>query len=218
MFNHPLLYRVSIALSILIASALTPAAQSQTFNAHMAPGLNYAQISGDGLRGLNRSGLHLSGGLTLNSPNKWEPSLELVYNEKGSAKRFSLFPKKEAEGIRLQYVEIPILISFKDWWDDGREFHRMRFSAGLSYSRLLKSEVNNLDLQPGGTPEELEEKFTRNSFFWLIGASVYFHPSVSFQLRYQRGINLLFNSNNHPDIDTGSLLESSLTFRLAYHL
>ena len=218
MYKHPQLYRVSIALSLLIASVLSPAAQSQTFNAHMAPGLNYAQISGDGQRGMKNSGLHLGAGITLNNLNKWEPSLELVYNERGSAKRFSLFPNKEAEGIRLQYVEIPILISFKDWWDEGREFHRMRFSAGLSYSRLLKSEVNRPDFPPGGSPEKLREEFNRNSFFWLIGASVYFHPSVSFQMRYQRGINLLFNSTNHPDIDIGSLLESSMTFRLAYHL
>lgn len=196
----------------------TPA---QTFNARITSGLNYSQIRGDGLSGLNRAGLHAGLGLNLTTQSQWEWNMELLYNERGSAGQFKIIPGSPSNGISLKYVDIPVYVAYKDWLDPNMEdsgFFRMRYIFGLSAGRLIESKINNLKINPDGDSEEVLREFSKYNFSWLLGTTVFLNRSFSVHVRYTRSISLLFNTKKNTDIRTNSLLESFLTFRISYHL
>jgi hypothetical protein len=193
---------------------------SQTFSGHILGGANFSQIRGDGLSGMKRMGLHGGIGLTVEAGNNSEVGLELTYNQRGSVGSFSPFDQDNQDGIVLQYADIPVYIAFKDWKytdSEGSEHHRMRFLAGLSVGRLLKSEISGDFSDNEEETEMLTEAFSSTDFSWLIGAGIFVNPSLQFQVRYTRSINPLFDSKKNSDIRADTLLGSFITARISWH-
>ena len=155
---------IDMRYSILILLFLIGISVSaQQFRAGASFGVNASQIGGDGYSGFNKAGLNV--GLFSNTKlnEKFDFQFEINFSEKGSRK--SARPDKDDNDfflLRMPYIEIPFMV----------QYHKKRFSyeAGLSYSRLLSSyledENGKFEIEP-----QLNQ-FNNNDFAFLLGINV----------------------------------------------
>jgi hypothetical protein len=188
-----------------------------TFGAAIVAGLNASQIQGDDSAGYNRLGVRagLRGLIFLGE--KSEVSLDLLYSHRGSTS--GLFQNNS--GIRrviaLDYVEVPIVFSYKDWLhDDG--YYRVHFTGGLTYSRLFNTRVSDYQ-----EVEEEQGNFNQNDFGIRLGASYFTTERFGISVFYNRSINRLYNnldhlkSNGNPHLKF-PLVGYFLSFEFSYRL
>lgn len=131
-----------IALILLLTSTLT--GFSQTFNAGVLGGLSAAQVEGDGFGGYKQAGAIVGGFVNTDFNEKWSAQFEIYYIGKGSRRN----PKPDkgdfaAIDLRLNYIEIPVLLSY--------QYRKLDFEVGLYYAYLLnaslKDQFGKIDVQ-----------------------------------------------------------------------
>jgi len=108
---------------------------AQRFGGGVAGGLNVSQIDGDYWSGYNKAGL--VGGAFVNTSFRehWGAQMEIRYAAKGSAKTLRT---TEPRKIRLQYIELPLLITY--------DFYRVfQAQTGISMGYLFSSAQNEGD-------------------------------------------------------------------------
>ena len=186
-------------------------AAQQRFKAGAIFGLNASQIQLDDVGGYKRLGLQ--GGLraiTILS-EKSDLIFELLYSERGS---------RESNGsptcfnggalnISTKYVEVPVLITFKDWMEE--DFYKIQVSGGFSFSRLLSASSE------GSCHDDLTDLFKDNDFGVTLGAEYFTNRHLSFGMRWSRSITLLYKREyGLPDRNENSLRGFFLSFRGAY--
>lgn len=190
---------VFIIIILLIGSSILPAS-AQRFRASMIGGFNLSQLDGDDLSGFNQIGLNTGAKVAAVLSERWQLSLEMLFVQQGSHRSrddifFSLY-----DNIRLNLVETPVMISFRDW-----KFH---VSTGFSYGRLISYRAES------PTGEDLTELETYRSdlFFWIVGATYYFGERWGANLRWSRALTDL-------ELRAGkTLLGRNLSIRLLYEL
>ena len=106
---------------------------AQQFNAGVIGGLGGTQISGDQLSGFDKLGFLAGGFVSTELSPKFDMSGQLLFITKGSKKD----PKPEKNDyssylLRLQYIEMPILFT----WKQSKRFY---FEAGPTFGYLLSS-------------------------------------------------------------------------------
>jgi hypothetical protein len=82
---------------------------SQRFEGGFLAGFNASQIDGDRMGGYNKAGIMAGAFVTTKFQNKWGGQLEIEYSVKGSA---SSVRGVEKIRYRLQYIDIPVLITY----------------------------------------------------------------------------------------------------------
>lgn len=160
-------------------------AQADRFKAGLILGLNAAQINGDESAGFNKLGLQggLRGVAIIN--DKIDVSIELLYSQRGA--RQDLFGAGATfNDLRLNFVEVPLIFNFKDWYFDDLDFYRFNFYAGLSFGRLISSTTNSIIWEP------FLIQFNKNDFSWLAGATFNTRPNLGLGIRYTRFITRLY--------------------------
>jgi len=173
------------AFLILMASAV----YAQTFRAGVVFGANASQINGDFIAGFNKVGLHLGLKVVSDITEKMAWSTELLYSERGSrtGSRFG-----DPFTISINYVEIPVLISFKDWFKE--DYYKMHFEAGASLGRIVREKVKDT----GGNARI--EGLNQTDLSFIAGATVYSSQHLGFSIRYTHSINLLRDERKHPGL------------------
>ncbi|NND05719.1 MAG: PorT family protein [Saprospiraceae bacterium] len=195
--------RIYILSLILVSSCSI--ATGQTFRAAIVGGLNASQINGDLIAGFDKLGIH--GGLKVVADlrDRLEGSIELLYSERGSraSGRFV-----DPFSIRINYVEIPLTIAYKDWIRE--DHYRLRFEGGLSIGRLLKAEQEDV------TGTRVLDEYQDTDISWLVGATFFTNEDLAFSARYSQSINFLLSQN----LPTGftRMRGFFLTFRIMYFL
>lgn len=191
-----------LTLSFLFSLGLCYA---QGFKAGIVVGGNMSQINGDLIAGFNKLGVQ--GGLKVmrDVSDRMTWSLELLYSEKGSRSTSrDLDPLK----IKVNYVEFPLTISWKDWLAD--DYYKLWFEGGLSVGSLISSKIEDVG---GLVPVD---EFRKTDISWLVGATFFSQEQLAFSLRYAQSINLLVNLDENP---THPKLRSFfLSFRAIYFL
>jgi len=163
--------------------------QAQSFRGGVVFGANASQINGDFIAGFNKVGLHLGLKVEREVTERISWSTELLYSERGSrTKGLDVDPFT----ISINYVEIPLLISFKDWMKD--DFYKMRFEAGVSAGRVIGNKVKSVNGDT--TVEGLNE----TDFSFTVGPTIYTSPNLGFTLRYTHSINLLRSQKDNPNL------------------
>ena len=184
-------------------------AQEQRFRAGINLGITAAQINGDDSANFNKLGM--TGGiraLTILGPNA-DFLIEILYSQRGSRTELLASSGLPQRIIQLHYVEVPFIYTYKDWYQDSEDYHKMHFQGGFSYGRLFNSNFENSPL------EEAAPFFRENDFSWLAGLTFHTSPNFGFYARYTRSLNLLFkNNNNNPNAN--SLLSFFLSFGGTY--
>ncbi len=179
--------------------------RTQTFEAGLVLGVNASQVNGDFLAGYDKLGLHTGLKVRVSTWEHIEWSVELLLSQRGS--RPDIFTE-DSRKIHLNYVEIPILIGFKDWQKD--DFYKIRFEGGFSYGRLVSHKVSFQ-----GVEEQIDE-FNNNDLSFVIGAALFTSEKLGFSFRYTHSVTPLLNNKN--SIEFARLRGFFLTFRSIYML
>lgn len=168
-------------------------AQTQRFKAGMMLGFNASQIDGDELWGYNKAGLNLGVRFAAIITPRIDLSMDMLYSQRGSQSQFSLDNSVELNRYNLHYIEVPVILHFKDWvgvTSDDEQFYRVEINGGLAYSRLIKARMH------GNAFVNREDLLNQNDFSWLIGLGYHASPYHSFHVRYTDSINYLFDDQD----------------------
>lgn len=193
---------VLIFFLFLIFDADTTTAQVQRFKAGFVGGINACQIDGDDLAGWDKLGLR--GGVTAITRihDKLDLSFDILYSQRGAASKTKDTRFLERQYIRLQYVEVPVLVRYKDWLIEGsgEDFHRVNFLGGLSYSRLINSVVTDGFQSPIVAHAAY---FNKSDVSWSLGIAYFVNRHFGFTALYNGSINRLYNPLNDPTVPSG---------------
>jgi len=180
----------------------------QRFKAGLVLGLNAAQIKGDDSAGYNRLGLH--GGLRALAKlhDKTDLIIEMLYSQRGSFDKSAHFINGDLD-ISLRYVEVPVMLSYKDWYKEEEEYYKVQVTGGFTFSRLLEAKAI------GSKHDEEVDNFHNNDYGITIGADFFFSKHFAIGGRWNRSINLLYNNKKH-ELGLDSLVGYFLSFRTMY--
>jgi predicted porin len=180
-------------------------AQEGTFRAGLIGGFNASQIDGDLLAGYNKFGLVAGATVSVEIAERWRPSVEVLYTQKGSRSSadetiiYGAFTR-----FSLDYVEIPLMMNYIDGG--------FMLNAGISYSRIVQlreitvDEIDLIDLE--GT------NFNQNNASLLAGIG-YFFGKWGVEARYSYSPFSIVDHKNSPTFGQPYVLKS-LSFRTIY--
>ncbi|MBI1225601.1 MAG: outer membrane beta-barrel protein [Bacteroidetes bacterium] len=181
----------------------------QRFKAGLVVGVNAAQIKGDDSAGYNKLGLH--GGLRAITvlKDKTDLLIELLYSQRGSFdNNVDQFPNGDLS-IKLNYVEIPIMLAYKDWYKEEEDYYKVQLTGGLTFSRLINASAE-------GSKHDAEVgSFNNNDYGITIGADFFISKHFALGARWNHSINLLYNNKNNQ-LGLDSLVGYFLAFRSMY--
>jgi hypothetical protein len=167
---------------------------AQTFSSGIVLGLNASQVDGDQLAGYDKLGIcaGLKGAAQLG--DKIDLNVEFLYSERGSAPDL-LKPNSDVDiKIRLQYLELPVYISYMDWWQEEEEYYKIHLRGGLSVGRLIKASTFDHFNEGDADLDNLVDEFNETDVSFLLGVSFYTSPNFGISVRYTRSVNLLLDS------------------------
>lgn len=179
--------------------AINVTAQTQRFQAGLVAGANLSQIDGDRLGGFNQPGLSAGVKVATILSERWQVSLELLYSQQGSRRTNNDDPFSAYEKIRLNFIEVPVLINFKEW-----KFH---LSGGVAYNRLINFKV----IDASGVDVTDSQDFNENMFALVLGGIYYFQENMGVEVRWMRSLSDLQAQKSRD-----SFIGRSLSFKLVY--
>lgn len=171
----------------------------QRFKAGLVAGVNLAQINGDLYTGYDKLGLHFGArGVMVLRPNL-EASIELLYSQKGSQRsderRRNIITR--AVDIDLTYAETPILFNILADENEEEGFFRKHWQVGLSYGRLLKTQVEAgpiLDVSKEVDYIALTPFFNGNDVSFIGGLTYYFSENFGLTLRHTVSLKAMYKN------------------------
>ncbi len=184
----------------------------QRFGARAVMGWNMSQVSGDLLAGFDKFGF--MGGLqgTAEIIPKLDLNVEFLYSVRGS--RPGVFnPSVDPDiNLTLRYLDLPVYVSYHDWYDEEKGFYKAYALAGFSYGRLISSSVYDDYNDSEGDLDTLEQYFNENDFSLVLGFGFRLSRRIGIQFRYTRSLVLLLDPDKH-NLNTLPLRPYFLTFR-----
>ncbi len=207
------LFYTLFLLFFLSLSSVQLDAQQQRFKAGFIIGLNASQLDGDYVYGYNKLGL-VAGlrGVTIIT-DKVDVSIELLYSQRGSTS--SLVPDNSNYPftIKSDFIEIPLLIGYKDWLDSEGEYYKLDFHGGFSYGRLIRSEVDDGTINSNLV--QASENFNKNDWSYMLGVTYFTGPHLAFTFRWSKSFGLLYlNTSANPGVP--SLQNHLISLRSLY--
>lgn len=184
-------------------------AQEQRFRAGINVGVTAAQINGDNSASFNKLGFTAGVRTHILLTEKSDVVVEILYSQRGSRTELVRNTGSPQEIIHLNYIEVPVFYTLKDWYQEDDEYYKMQFQAGLSFGRLFSTRFDQSPLEPAGP------FFRKTDLSWLGGVTLHVSRPLGFYARYTRSINLLFK-NNPSNPNANSLLSFYLTFGGVY--
>lgn len=157
--------------------------EGQQFRGSIVSGLNLAQIDGDLLSGFNQPGLR--GGLHLDSRinDRWSMAMELDFSQSGSRRQLTDSPGAVIHKIRLNQVEVPVLVQFTEW--------KFKVGSGLIYQRLFNYAIKDI----AGSDVTKFYSFRNNHLSFLAACTVQFNERWGMMLSWSKSINALQTDN-----------------------
>ena len=191
--------------TLLLLFAFVPA-QSQTFTAMLVGGFNLSQIDGDKLGGFNKIGFNAGGRVSARLNDRWHLSTEFLYSQQGASRVPTDDISSQYDKIRLNFVEVPIMINYSDW--------KILASAGLSYNRLINYEVIN-DIGEDITDIEV---YNTDIPALLLGATYKFSEKLALNIRWSRYLRTLLPADDNPNTEDVNFIGRTIGIRLYYYL
>lgn len=176
-----------ILIPILLLSCLSIIdLHAQRFKAAGVLGTNVAQIDGDNLYGFKKIGLHTGVRLSYVNNKTFDLALEMLYSQRGSSVNFvNNLPE---EKISLNYFELPVIVSLRDWYIEDKGYYKVRADGGLSYGYLFGAKSSGIDVN----------QLKTHDLSWLLGIGLNINKTLGFSLRYTSSFMDLYKDT--PDI------------------
>jgi hypothetical protein len=176
------MYKFAFCLSLLIYSNVS----AQKFKAFATIGGNLAQIDGDQLAGFDQIGLNLGAGIKYNLSPIIDVGTEFLYSSRGSAN--SLLQRNiQRIGLRLTYADVPVIVTFKDWYVEDGNYSRVFLQTGAQYSRFINGSTNHPEFEYPLT------KIKNSDLSYLIGFGFNFSPRFGLAARYTRSLYTVYD-------------------------
>ena len=204
--------RINSFVVVIVAFLAWNHCDAQRFGAKAVVGWNMGQISGDQMAGFDKFGF--MGGLqgTADLAEKLKLNVEFLYSVRGS--RPSIFNSEidPDVNVTLQYLDLPVYITYHDWYDEEKEYYKAYLLGGFSYGRLIQA-TTSAEFNDGDDDlETLVEYFNENDFSFTLGFGFRLSRRIGIQFRYTRSIVLLLDPDKHG-LNTLPLRPYFLTFR-----
>lgn len=195
-------HRISLAC-LLCAVLLSPPLKAQRFKAAALAGINLSQIDGDNLYGFNKLGVTAGGRLSYANSKSVDLALEMLYSQRGSAVR--VFNNNPGDKISLNYLELPLVVSLRDWYVTSGDYYKVRVDGGFSYAYLFGADASGFN----------EDYFRKHDVSWLLGAGIRFTKFWGLSLRYTSSF---YNMYKDPSSPASSLKGYFITLRSEFNL
>lgn len=207
-----------IIVILLIICGISSSVVAQIIKGEALLGLNLTQVEGDEVHGFRKTGINLGAGVLIPFAKNWDVSMEVTFNQKGANQR-DQYRETDSLGnvttgaykLRLNYVEIPVLIHYTD-----KEF--ITIGAGFSWGRL----VGVQEWEHGNRVESTTLAsgiYNKNDFSYIIDARIRIVGPLKFGVRYQNSMVKIRTrefENSSGDKWTRNQFNKVLTFRLIY--
>lgn len=195
---------------LFILCLFSQGAFAQTFKAQGILGLNAGQIDGDFEVGYNKLGISGGLGIGINLSKKMYLGTEFLYSQRGS--KNALFRKDGVPNgsIRLDYIELPIIFRFLDWYQEEDEYNKVWLEGGLSAGSLIFAQIN------GAENPNLADEFSSVDFSFILGAGYAITKKIGIRFRYTRSIVPFYKAENPEPLEVKSLLSYFLTLSGTY--
>lgn len=176
------MYTQRNSLLIILIFLFTSSLPSQTFRFGAVSGLKFS--TQNAAKSVEYSGFNLGGKVGFDVHKKFRTSMDLQFSRKTNSVN---------EDIQLDYIEVPIMISFMDWMDDPNEeeYYKLHFTAGLSYGHLFNYKVlNNMD-------EDVTQRydFNKNTINAIGGLVYFFNEHFGLILQYHHSFSNIRKQN-----------------------
>ncbi|MBP7821894.1 MAG: PorT family protein [Saprospiraceae bacterium] len=177
---------------------------ARPFNAAILGGINASQIDGDASAGYNKLGIGFGLRGIVNFTPKTALYLELEYEQRGSRNNIDQEPFK----IKTDYIQIPVLFAYRDWYIEDDNYYKVEAFAGLIYGRLFKQSGSNF-------PQVVIDNFRKNDLCWQLGVGFNATKHVGLNFRYTHSVIPFFSPNDNG-LNSNSLIHKYLTFQGVY--
>lgn len=168
-------------LVFFVSLAVSAVGYSQPgFRGSAILGLNLAQLDGDIKAGYRKAGLTAGLKVAFDIKDKLEGNVELLFSQRGSSDR--IFRDDITQTIKLNYVELPIYLSYRDWYIEKDQYYKMAGQLGFSVGGLTSARLININ-------DISSEDFNNRDISFLIGATYSFTKHFGFTARYSRSFN-----------------------------
>jgi len=189
-------------VGLLAIIMLSQDLRAQRFKATALAGINLSQIDGDNLYGFNKMGVTAGGRLSYANSNSLDLAIEMLYSQRGSAVK--LFKNNPGDKISLNYLELPLIVSLRDWYVQSGDYHKVRVDGGFSYGYLFGTDASGFN----------EAYFRKHDVSWLLGAGVRFTKFWGLSLRYTSSLYTMYKD---PSAPTSSLKGYFITLRSEFN-
>ncbi len=170
--------------------------------------MNFSQIDGDQLAGFNKAGYQvgIATGIELN--NKMDLTAEFIFSHRGASSSI-FFDKSKDIQINLNYVDIPLVFSIKDWEIEEKNYHKVFAKTGIQYSRLINNSTNFIKYE---LPLSMISNFDVS---YLFGFGYNLSNKTGIEFRYSRSLR---RTQKNLIEDIGNFKIYYWTFRVNYYL
>jgi len=177
------------------------------FKAAAVGGFTAAQLGGDSISGYEKLGFTLGAKLGYPLNERLELNFELLYSQRGSRKNLG-FSNSGDNVTFLNYLEIPVYVTFNDWKIEKEGYYKVGIFGGLSYGYLISATSTN-PLLSGR-----ENEFNQNDISARVGVYYAFTKTLTLRTYYTDSFVKLVEGNL---FNTESLDSFFWTFRLEYN-
>ncbi|MCX7697664.1 MAG: PorT family protein [Bacteroidales bacterium] len=192
--------------------------RAQLFDGMLTGGLNFTQVDGDELIGYRKIGFHGGPGVRAHMGGKWYFSLETIFNQKGSYKKY---PQQWDDSMKLPYYKLTL--NYADvvclvHYDDKA----LWFGAGFSAGRLgSMREIERGKIIPWAYSNMPYRKMDYNvivSVMFRIKDNLFFNFRYAYSMRYIRVRNFVAGNNQWTRYQYNNMLTCKLIYFLPIKL
>jgi hypothetical protein len=142
-------------------------------------------------------------------------NVEFVYSVRGSRPDIFNAGVDPDIDITLQYLDLPVYLTYSDWYDEEAGYYKAFAQGGFSFGRLIKASTFDHFNSGDADLDTLVDEFSENDISWLLGFGFRLSRHLAISMRYTRSISLLLNATK-KELNTFSLRTYFLTFRGEY--
>jgi hypothetical protein len=153
--------------------------RGQQFKGALVGGVTLSQIDGDLLSGFNQPGLRAGLHLDSRFNDRWSLAMELAFSQAGSRRQLSDSPGAVLHKVRLNQVEVPLMVQFTEW--------KFKVGMGLVYQRLFHYALKDIS----GTDITSFYAFRNNHLSFSAACTVAMNDRWGLMLSWGKSVNPL---------------------------